>query len=275
MRLGLATMFRSWEDELALAKKHDVKGLRISARRIYAAGMDLVSELTESGLVVAEVSFHEYNPLTTDRDKLSEQKLFAGQFIPMMSDIKCSHFLINGGNYHPSGFQNGDQRNFTDDALDKSVEQILPLMETAEKHEINIAIEPKFWTVVNTPERFLQLKDRIGSDRLTIVLDVCNFIAFREYWRQRETIDHLLDKLAGHFSIVHAKDIHMETGRHILMHEVQMGAGEIDWVYVMWRLKEYSPDCWLILEHCREVEETDRGLVWLKAAISRESIELR
>jgi len=37
----------------ALAKKHDVKGLRISARRrIYAAGMDLVSELTESGLVV-------------------------------------------------------------------------------------------------------------------------------------------------------------------------------------------------------------------------------
>ncbi|MCX7014741.1 MAG: hypothetical protein NTW86_19705 [Candidatus Sumerlaeota bacterium] len=50
----------------------------------------------------------------------------------------------------------------------------------------HLAIEPFIQCAVDTPERFLKLKEKIGSPALAINLDLCNFFTYEDMWRPAE-----------------------------------------------------------------------------------------
>ena len=54
--------------------------------------------------------------------------------IPLVADTGCPYIVICGGNYHPSGFNASDARNFTHEALERIAAVLKPLLELAEAH---------------------------------------------------------------------------------------------------------------------------------------------
>ena len=74
--------------------------------------------LRERGLEVCQIGAFGYNPLSTDRERQAQQAALLEQVIPLAAETGCPYVVINGGNYHPSGFGAGDALNFTDQALD-------------------------------------------------------------------------------------------------------------------------------------------------------------
>lgn len=118
-----------------------------------------------------------------------QQRLLA-EAIPLAPRTGCSTIVINGGNYDPSGSGRGHRENFTDAALDHSARELAPVVALAEEHGVVLAVEPFVQCAVNTPARFLALKDRVGSDALAVNLDICNFFTYDNMWRPAEAVRH-------------------------------------------------------------------------------------
>lgn len=87
---------------------------------------------------------------------------------------------------------------------------LLAAMETAvgiaDRHDVELGIEPELANVVNSAEQARRLLDEIGSPRLKIVLDPANLFETASIASQRDTISAAVDLLADRIVMGHAKD---------------------------------------------------------------------
>lgn len=95
------------------------------------------------------------------------------------------------------------------DALD-SWRDLLTAMaaavELADRHDIELGIEPELANVVNSAEKARRLIDEIGSPRLKIVLDPANLFETAPVASQRDIVSAAVDLLADRIVMGHAKD---------------------------------------------------------------------
>ena len=78
--------------------------------------------------------------------------------------------------------------------------------EMAERHGVDLGIEPERANVVRDAAQAKRLIDEIGSPRLRIVLDPANLVEADDALPWRETIARAVDLLAPHLVMAHAKD---------------------------------------------------------------------
>lgn len=272
MRLGLAVGPHS----IDVAVEEGVKGVPVNLPRLAEESVGTVlAPLQDKGLAVCQISAFMFNPLSPDEAKREQARAWMEAAIPKAADTGCPHILICGGNYDPSNFMKGHAGNFTDEALDAAATGLEPLVKLAERHGAKIQVEPYIHTVVNTPERFLQLKEKIGAEALTVTLDVCNFYEYRDMYRPTEYARRVCEALAGHFGTVHAKDMKLEPGFHIHINECPLGEGVTDWATALGIIAETMPaDGWVVLEHAKTPEDTRTGLRNLRAAAERAGVVL-
>jgi sugar phosphate isomerase/epimerase len=87
---------------------------------------------------------------------------------------------------------------------------LLASMETAvrvaERHRVDLGIEPELANVVNSAQKARRLIDEIGSSRLKIVLDPANLFEVATIDRQRDVVSAAVDLLADRIAMGHAKD---------------------------------------------------------------------
>src|SRR5829696_657198 len=87
---------------------------------------------------------------------------------------------------------------------------LLVSMETAvhvaERHNVDLGVEPELANVVNSAEKARRLIDEIGSRRLKIVLDPANLFEVATIERQRDAVSAAVDLLADRIVMGHAKD---------------------------------------------------------------------
>ena len=268
MRLGIEAGSQSLE----VAVQENVAAVPILAADLVEHGVQrTLAPLKERGLVACQIGAFGYNPLCVD----PAQKSVLKQVIRLAAETGCPYIVICGGNYHPSGFLAGDQRNFTDAALDTIADELSPLARLAERHGARLCIEPYIKTAIYSPERFLALQARVGSPALRINVDVTSFYGYWEMWDASRTVEHVCTALAGHYGLGHLKDLALSDGFHIHVGLAPIGASVTDWATVLRLMAPNLPDdSWVILEHLTSPEEAETSLKYIRRAASEAGIPL-
>lgn len=76
----------------------------------------------------------------------------------------------------------------------------------AERHDVELGIEPELANVVCSAEKAKQLILELGSNRLRVVLDAANLFEHTAIDDQRKCVASSIDLLADHIVMAHAKD---------------------------------------------------------------------
>ncbi|MBI4889253.1 MAG: sugar phosphate isomerase/epimerase [Acidobacteria bacterium] len=83
---------------------------------------------------------------------------------------------------------------------------MIAALEIAERHNVDLGIEPELANIVSTPALAQRLIDELKSPRLRIVLDAANLFEAAPLAEQREIVSRGIELLADRISIAHAKD---------------------------------------------------------------------
>lgn len=263
MRLGL----EAGEHTLEIAVEQAISGVPISADQLVRDGVAATLEpLKSRGLSVCQIGAFGFNPLSTDHARQSEQTAILQRAISLASETGCPYIVINGGNYHPSGFLAGDRRNFGDDALDEVARVLEPMLKLAEQHSVKLSIEPYLKTAINSPERFLMLKAKVGSEALVVNIDVTSLYDYQDMWKPEKKIEHICTALAGHYGLCHLKGVALAEGFHIHINLAPITEDCTDWAQVIKLVSRHlSGDSWVILEHVASPEEARASIAYLRS----------
>lgn len=273
MRLGLEAGPHTHD----LAVEHGIKGVPISVNDLVNQGVDLtLAPLQDRGLQVCQIGAFGFNPLSTDTETQARNAAALEKAIPLAKDTGCPYIVINGGNYHPSGFGAGDVRNFTDAALDRVAEALKPLLESAEKHGAKLSIEAYLKTAVHSAGTFLALKEKAGnSDALRCNIDVTSLYDYYDMWNPAPKVEQICNGLAGHYGLGHLKGVALREGFHVHMELAPITDDPTDWVQVLTLMAPHVPDdSWVILEHVLTPEEGRASLAHLREAAAKAGVEL-
>ncbi|MDE2859828.1 MAG: TIM barrel protein [Chloroflexota bacterium] len=273
MRLGVEVGKHSHD----VAVEHGIKGVPISADQLVKDGLDrTLAPLNERGLQVCQIGAFGFNPLSVDADAQAKQTETLAQAIPLAADTGCPYIVINGGNYHPSGFGAADARNFADDSLRRVAEALKPLLDSAEKHGAKLSIEAYLKTAVNSPETFLRLKELAGgSEALRCNIDVTSLYNYQDLWDPAPKVQHICNGLAGHYGLGHVKGVALKDGFHIHVELAPITEDSTDWSQMLRLMAPHMPDdSWLILEHMFTPEEARASLAMLRKAAEEAGLSL-
>lgn len=263
MKLGL----EAGKDTLDLALAHGVQGVPVSAGDLVNKGVDAtLSPLREQGLAVCQIGAFGFNALRVD----PEQRRILEAVIPLAAQTGCPYIVIGPGNYHPSAFGAVDKRNFTGEALDEMATVLEPLVALAEEHGAKLSIEAYLKGAVNGAERFLDLWGRLQSPAICVNIDPTSLYDFGDMVDPTPFIEGLCPKLAGHYGLIHVKEVGLAEGFHLHAGLVPLGDGPTDWAHFLRLSLPHLPaDSWLILEHVQSAAEAERSLSLLRRALTK------
>lgn len=97
-----------------------------------------------------------------------------------------------------------------DNGTPEAWRDLLEAMETAigiaDRHDVDLGIEPELANVINSAQKARRLIDEMRSPRIKIVLDPANLFEKATLDEQRTTVSHAIDLLADRIVMAHAKD---------------------------------------------------------------------
>lgn len=259
-----------------MAAEHGIKGVPISADQLVNEGVKAVlASLRSRGLEVCQIGAFGFNPLYTQVDPQDEQKALIAKAVSLAADTGCPYIVIHSGNYNPAVFQAADSRTFTPQALDHVARELESFIRLAEKHKAKLSIEPYLKTAVHSPESFLALHRRLASDALCCNIDVTSLYTYHEMWNPSPAVDHICSALAGHYGLVHIKDVILKEGFHIHIELGPLGSTPTDWAQFLRLAAPHIPaDSWVILEHVQSMEEGRASMALLRRVARDAGVEL-
>lgn len=95
----------------------------------------------------------------------------------------------------------------------------------ADKHDIQLGVEPEVGNVVSSAQHARRLLDELRSPRLKIVLDPANLFRQGDLPRMSEILDEAFDLLGADIAMAHAKELSTEGQASSLA----LGSGVLDW----------------------------------------------
>ena len=130
--------------------------------------------------------------------------------------------------HHPD---NGDPAAWADMAAEMS-----KALELAERHGVDLGIEPEQANIVTSAKDARRLIEEMGSRRLRIVLDPANLFEQATPEQARVIVEKAVETAAGHIALAHAKDRHAD-GRF-----ATAGQGVVDFPDFIARLRAVGFD---------------------------------
>lgn len=268
MRLGL----EAGKETTDLAAAHGVTGVPISAAGLVKDGVEAtLAPLRERNLAVCQIGAFGFNALGVD----PEQRRTLETVIPLAAETGCPYIVIGPGNMQAAAFAATDPRNFSDAALDEMAQVLAPLLALAEDHGAYLTVEAYLKGVVSSPERFLALQERTGSPALKCNIDPTSLYDFHDLVDSSDLVERVCTKLAGHYGLVHLKEVALSEGFHLHAGLVPLGQGPTDWAQVLRLVEPHLPaDSWVILEHVQSGDEAAASLSLLREAASAAGVVL-
>lgn len=138
-------------------------------------------------------------------------------------------------------------------------------VDIAERHGIDLGIEPELANVVSSAARARTLIDEIGSARLRVVLDPANLFEVATDKEQREIVARAVDLLADRISLGHAKD------RRVDGSFTTAGRGVLDYPHYLACLKSAGFNG-PVITHGLDEREADRVAQYLARACADQGI---
>jgi len=96
--------------------------------------------------------------------------------------------------------------NDTAEAWSDLLEAMEKAIEIADRHNIDLGIEPEFANVVNSADKAHRLIEELKSPRIKIVLDPANLFEVVSLVEQHNLVSAAIDQLADMITMAHAKD---------------------------------------------------------------------
>jgi sugar phosphate isomerase/epimerase len=141
------------------------------------------------------------------------------------------------------------------------------LIEIADRHDIDLGIEPELANVIDSAQKACRLIGEIRSPRLKIVLDPANLFETAALDVQRRILSNAIDLLADRMVMVHAKD-RTPTGA-----STTAGKGVIDYPHFLSRLKGAGFDGPLVT-HGLAASEASEVAGFLRRTLGEAGIEV-
>ncbi len=138
----------------------------------------------------------------------------------------------------------------------------------ADRHDIDLGIEPELANVVSSAARARRLIDEVGSRRLRIVLDPANLFEAESLDTQRRLVSEAIDLLADRIAMGHAKD-RTSDGSF-----TTAGNGVLDYRHYFARLKAAGFDGPLVT-HGLSYAEAPAVAAFLRRALADAGMEVR
>lgn len=146
--------------------------------------------------------------------------------------------------------------NFTSDAIDGVIEWIRDVLAAVRPTRSFLTLEMCPWAIVDCPEVYLDVLERIDDPGLAVHLDPANHMSSpRALFNSGEVIEDLFDQLGRWTKACHAKDVTFVGSPSIVaMEEVPPGTGYLDYNAFLRCMTRLDSDVPLIMEHLPDRE---------------------
>lgn len=273
MKLGI----EAGSDTLDLATELGISGVPIAGNSLVQDGVEAtLAPIRERNLSVCQIGMMGFNPLGPDESNVQSQVEMLSRVIESATETGCRFIAIGPGNYHASGFGHFDPRNFTQQAIDRYADVVLPLVKEAETNDIVLTVEAYRKAVVHSAQAFLELQSRVNSDRLRCNLDLSSlYDGLSDFLDPAPLIERTVKGLAEHIGLVHLKEIGVAEGFHLKMGLVPLRDGHTDWSHLLSLAAPHvASDGWAILEHIQSPDEARQSVALIRDAAAKADLDL-
>ncbi len=209
---------------------------------------DGVAEASRSsGVGIAAVSA-TYNMIHPDMEQRSLGLRRLGTIIGAAHAMGTRLVTLCTGTRDPQDQWRHHPDNDSAEAWSDLVTEMEKAVALADRHDVDLGIEPELANVVSSARAARRLLDEMNSPRLKIVLDPANLFEIASAAERRLLVEEALDLLGGRIAMAHAKD------RDASGNFVAAGKGVIDFSHFVSRLRAAGFDGPLVTHGLNEAE---------------------
>ena len=261
MRLGVVGLcgdFRTiTSDEIAKIKELEFTGLSFHFRsaEIPSVPPDACSrcvqmledanlDLVQFGITYEECLFHP--------DAAVRQAAIASVQSGMETAVSLNahHYLFRPGSLNPDGAWTSHRDNHLPESMERLIDTLKPIAAHAEEHGLTLVMETHAVSIMGSPEICREVVERVGSDRLRIVMDFVNhFQTLLQVYNSEERLNHIFDVMGPVAPMAHIKDISVQNGLVLHLNEEVPGEGELELGVALQRFNKLHPDGYGLIEH--------------------------
>ena len=205
-----------------------------------AAKLDLV----QFGITYNECLFHP-NAAVREAAIASVQRGMA-----TAAALNAQHYLFRPGSLNPDGAWTSHRDNYLPESMERLIETLKPIAAHAEQHELTLVMETHAVSIMDSPETCREIVEKVGSERLRIVMDFVNhFQTLRQVYDSEDRLNHIFDVMGPVAPMAHIKDISVQNGLVLHLNEEVPGEGELDIGVALKRFDALYPDGYGLIEH--------------------------
>lgn len=215
---------------------------------------EYVYQAKEHDLLIAEVGIWR-NAISMDRAE-AERNLDYSVRQLMLADRIGAKCCVNVAGALGPRWDGGYRENFSSKAMDKTVEMIQTVIDTAKPVNTYFTIESMPWMVPTGPQEYLSLIKLVNRERFAAHLDIINMINCpQRYFFSDEFIDECFSLLGPYIKSCHLKDVRLLDEYTFQLKECACGEGGFDFVKYMRAADRQNPDMPMIIEHLKDDNE--------------------
>ncbi len=173
---------------------------KVDARRIGEAAR-------ACGVTISAVNgtFNMLEPEDRLQEDLRRFRLLAGN----MQALGCSALTLCTGSYSEKGMWVFDERNGSDEALERAVQVTRLLLKTAREYDLRLLVETEASNAVCDSSRARRYLDELDDAHMGVILDCANLFPAGTARREnvRPTIRRAFELLGDRLVLAHGKDV--------------------------------------------------------------------
>lgn len=170
--------------------------------------------------------------------------------MPVARELGAFHYLFRPGSLNPDGAWTSHKDNHLPEAMERLIETLKPIAENAEKTQLTLVMETHAVSIMGSPEICHEIVDRVGSERLRIVMDFVNhFQSLNQVYESKERLNHIFDVMGPIAPMAHIKDITVQNGLVLHLNEEVPGEGELEIGVALKRFDDLYPNGYGLIEH--------------------------
>lgn len=139
-----------------------------------------------------------------------------------------------------------DEANNTEEAYQRVLNTLRPIVKYAEERGVNVAIEGVAIFVINSPRKMARLVSDLGSDNVKVIFDPVNYVRASSTSHIDSYINETFELLSDKLVAIHAKDF--KTSAEGKLTYPDPGEGELSYKLIFENMKKHGVDIPIILE---------------------------
>ncbi len=160
------------------------------------------------------------------------------------------HYLFRPGSLNPDGAWTSHRDNHLPESMERLIETLKPIAENAEREALTLVMETHAVSIMDSPETCKEVVEKVGSNRLRIVMDFVNhFQSLHQVYESEARLNHIFDTMGPIAPMAHIKDIRVENGLVLHLNEEVPGEGELEIAVALKRFDALHPDGYGLIEH--------------------------